>query len=109
MFFYQYDELLYEGIWTIELIIIIIIIMMMTQTQRDHRYWPHVISVIRLYHIGHTSIPYRPHVYIILATGQTISSTSISATDKFSHLHIGHTFSSTWTIVKIGHNTINFG
>ena len=41
-------------------------------------------------HIGHKL--YRPHEYSISATGQTLSAKSISATDKRSHIHIGHTF-----------------
>ena len=37
---------------------------------------------------------------------QTISAESKSATDKFGRIRIGHTFSSTWTSVKIGQSKI---
>ena len=47
-------------------------------------------SCLGAIHIGHK--PYRPHVYTISTTGQTILARSISATDKFGHIHIGHAF-----------------
>lgn len=42
----------------------------------------------RVIHIGHE--PYRPNVYAISATYQTISVKSNAATDKIDHIHIGH-------------------
>ena len=77
----------------------------------SHPYRPQTISVTRLYHIGHRSDhigqiniahrhlwphPYRPYFLFgkmsNSATGQTISAKSMSATDIFGHIHIGHTF-----------------